>query len=401
MKDLYSRETAYNSYLNFFKSLPDPDKVLTERGLDISVYRDLSYDPHVEACMTSREAGVLQNEWIVEPVSNRGQNRKAVDFITEIFKNIDIERVFREILEAVYFGYAVLEKKYKRDGGSIVFEDIVGKPQEWFRFDTEGRLRFLSKSNMLEGEIVDMQKVELVRYRSSYRNPYGERKLARIFWTVAMKKGGMKWWLQFAEKYGSVFMYARVSGTTEDIDKKKYNTLQMLDDMVNSAVGVFGVGDEIETLNFDRSGNAVFQDLIAFCNAEISKAILGQTLTTQTDGKTGTYAQAKVHQEVRKEILDADKKMVTAVMNRLIWDILSKNFNLSEYPVFTFYEEEDIQNDRAERDTKLKQVGVSFTKQYFIENYNMKETDFEVSETPLFPENTPQFSESKKKTVIL
>ena len=141
--------------------------------------------------------------------------------------------------------------------------------------------------------------------------------------------------------------------------------------------------------------------MIAFCNAEISKAILGQTLTTQTDGKTGTYAQAKVHQEVRKEILDADKKMVTAVMNRLIWDILSKNFNLSEYPVFTFYEEEDIQNDRAERDTKLKQVGVSFTKQYFIENYNMKETDFEVSETPLFPENTPQFSESKKKTVIL
>ncbi len=45
-----------------------------------------------------------------------------------------------------------------------------------------------------------------------------------------------------------------------------------------------------------------------FCNREMSKAVLGQTLTTDTQGSTGTYAAGKIQAEVRQDILEADKK---------------------------------------------------------------------------------------------
>ena len=44
-------------------------------------------------------------------------------------------------------------------------------------------------------------------------------------------------------------------------------------------------------------------------NSEISKAVLGQTLTTEI-GSTGSYAAANTHMAVRQDIIDADKNLL-------------------------------------------------------------------------------------------
>ena len=43
-----------------------------------------------------------------------------------------------------------------------------------------------------------------------------------------------------------------------------------------------------------------------FCNREMSKAVLGQTLTTDTAGATGTYSTGRVHAQVRRDLVQAD-----------------------------------------------------------------------------------------------
>ncbi len=377
--------------------MPDPDKILKDKGEDIKIYRDLMYDSHVDSCVTSRESGLLSNEWKIVPASTRGNNRKAADFISENLKSLDMERIQREIVEAVYFGTSFLEKIKIKDGKNIVYQDVVGKPQEWFRFNAENQPLFISKKNSL-GELVDLSKIEIVQYRASYRNPYGERKLARLFWPVVFKKGGLKFWVQFAEKYGGVFMYAKTPLTDA---KKREEILNMLDDMVHTAVGVFGTTDELQTLNFQKEGGKIYQDLVAVCNAEVSKSILGQTMTTETNG-TGSYGAVKEYNSIRKDIIEHDKTLVVRHMNRLIKEIVDLNFVVSAYPEFRYFEEENIKLERSERDNKLTSLGVLFNKDYFVNNYNLNEKHFEVEEPQkkepsLFPPE--ELEKAKKKRI--
>ena len=63
--------------------------------------------------------------------------------------------------------------------------------------------------------------------------------------------------------------------------------------------------DIIEAAGKAASGQ-VFDGLISTANREISKAILGQTLTTELD-RGGSYAATKEHMEVRSDLVDADK----------------------------------------------------------------------------------------------
>jgi phage gp29-like protein len=64
-----------------------------------------------------------------------------------------------------------------------------------------------------------------------------------------------------------------------------------------------------------RSGGANPYQLMAdFCNREMSKAVLGQTLTTDTSGSTGTYAAASVHAQVRRDLVEADAQALAVTL---------------------------------------------------------------------------------------
>ena len=49
-------------------------------------------------------------------------------------------------------------------------------------------------------------------------------------------------------------------------------------------------------------------------------------------------------------------------------------------PEFVFFEEENLQKERAERDEILNRQGVRFTDKYFQRVYNLDEGDFQLAE---------------------
>ena len=124
---------------------------------------------------------------------------------------------------------------------------------------------------------------------------------------------------------------------------------------------------EIQEANKSSSA-AIYEQLIDKMNAEISKAILGQTLTTEI-GSTGSYAASNTHMGIRQDIIDSDKKLVEQTINQLIQWIYEINFSNAEIPVFELYQEEDVDLALAQRDKILFDSGVKFTKEYFIKTY--------------------------------
>lgn len=356
--------------------LPDPDPVLRKQGQDVRIYEELLTDAHVGSVADSRKAGVLTQEWKIE----RGKaNRRRHAFIESVFEGLDVHRIITEILDAPLFGYKPLEIIWERRDGLIAPGDVVGKPPEWFRFSSENELLFISKENT-NGEPVPPFKFLLAQNDPSYKNPYGKRVLARCFWPVTFKRGGYKFWAMFLEKYGMPLLVGTYPNGTDD--DKINEMLGMLENMIQDAVAVIPEGAQVDTVEPSTSGGTrSYREFLAFSNMEISKAVLGQTLTTEMQS-SGSYAAAQTHFAVRKEIVENDRKIVQETMNGLISFLFELNFGADEpKPVFNLYEEKEVQKERAERDEILSRTGIRFTKEYYMREYDLRNEDFDLVKT--------------------
>ena len=393
-EEIATRKRALNFY-SLANILPDPDIVLKKQGKDIRIYKELLCDPHVFACTQSRKAGVLSLDWEINRGLDKDQNAEDIE---NLLKKLDIQKLMSDILDATQFGFQPLEIIWKRDkSGHIMPERVTAKPPEWFCFDDDNNLKFRTKENYY-GEIVPNKKFLLAQNNPSYNNPYGERTLSRVFWNVTFKKGGLKFWVVFTEKYGMPHLIGKhPRGST----KEETNSLaDMLEDMVQDAIAVIPDDSSIEIQEASKSSSAeIYEKLIDKMNTEISKAILGQTLTTEI-GSTGSYAASNTHMQVRQDIVDSDKKLVEGVINQLIQWIYEINFGNAEVPVFELYEPEDVDLTLAQRDKILSDTGVKFTKEYFIKNYGLEEEDFDIREDiiPASP-NFKEFKEEEEKLI--
>ena len=393
-EEIATRKRALNFY-SLANILPDPDIVLKKQGKDIRIYKELLCDPHVFACTQSRKAGVLSLDWEINRGLDKDQNAEDIE---NLLKKLDIQKLMSDILDATQFGFQPLEIMWKRDkSGHIMPERVTAKPPEWFCFDDDNNLKFRTKENYY-GEVVPAKKFLLAQNNPSYNNPYGERTLSRVFWNVTFKKGGLKFWVVFTEKYGMPHLIGKhPRGST----KEETNSLaDMLEDMVQDAIAVIPDDSSIEIQEASKSSSAeIYEKLIDKMNTEISKAILGQTLTTEI-GATGSYAASNTHMQVRQDIIDSDKKLVEGVINQLIQWIYEINFANAEVPVFELYEPEDVDLTLAQRDKILSDTGVKFTKEYFIKNYGLEDEDFDIREDiiPASP-NFKEFKEDEEKLV--
>ena len=388
--EIATRKRSINFY-SLGSYLPDPDIVLRKQGKDVKIYRELFCDPHVFACIQSRKAGVLSLEWEI----NRGLDKtKDAELVEDLLKKLDIHKLINDILDATLFGFQPIEIIWKKVGNYVLPIELKAKPSEWFCFDEENLLKFRTKEHYW-GEELPPKKFLCPQNNPSYDNPYGKRVLSRVFWPVTFKKGGLKFWVVFTEKYGIPHLIGKHprGATKEETD----NLADLLEEMIQDAIAVIPDDSSVEIKEANKSSSAeIFEKLIDKMNSEISKAILGQTLTTEI-GATGSYAASNTHMAVRQDIIDADKKLVEKTINQLIQWIYEINFANAEVPVFELYEPEDVDLTLAQRDKILYDTGVKFTKEYFIKTYGLEEEDFDIREDIIpINQNFKQFSEQEE-----
>jgi phage gp29-like protein len=376
--------------------LPNPDPVLKKQGKDITIYHELLSDSHIGACETSRKTGVQSLEWEID--RGKAKSRQANE-IKKIFDDLDIDGIVSEMLNAPLYGYQVLEVLWKKGNKFLYPEKVVGKPQEWFVFSEENELLFRTKDNW-NGESLPERKFLLARHKANYKNPYGFPELSRCFWPVTFKRGGLKFWVMFTEKYGMPFLIGKHPRGTPPEENDKL--ADMLERMVQDAIAVIPDDSSVEIKEAGgKSASAdIYEKLLHFCNAEISKALLGQTLTTEIGETGGAYAASQTHMEVRKDIIGSDKKMCVKVFNKLISWIFELNFSSGEMPKFGMWEEEDVDKTLAERDETLTKAGVKFTKKYWQKSYGFDDEDFDVGAIRESTAPAKEFAEKDTKPAL-
>jgi len=360
-------ESATDRLATFLQTLPDPDLTLKAAGLTRADLRRLTKDDEVTQCWEKRVEAVAGMPWRLEP-----NNSRASHWLTEEIEP-HIHDLIVAAMDAVFYGYSVQEVIY-RDGARIGIDRISHKPFEWFFFNAAGELRYRPNdgSGGTEGLPCDPRKFLLSRNRASYSNPYGEALVSRLWWPVFYRAQLWAFRMQALERYGTPLTIGKTMG-----DRSEF--ANQLAQLASNAVVAIGDQDSVEFAEAAQPGKA-FSEAEAELVSRIQKLILGQTLTSEIGG-TGSYAAAEVHYRVMQDKRNADIRMISSAIQRLI-DSLSE-LNGIDAPLFVMADDTGLEMARAERDKILVEAGaLKLTKEYLLDRYDFEEGDFEIGTQP-------------------
>ena len=374
-KEVATRNVA--EFVTGLDYLPNPDTILKNNGGNIKVYREM-IDAHLDAVKNKRFASITSRAWTID--GSKGDQKKA-KFVEEYLWNIDLRNVISQMLEAIGFGYAVHEivwNTVQTDLGTLILPTAIkDRKQEWFKFDSDSKL--LLQTNDGSRREMPERKFLVTRNRPTTANPYGNAVYSRCFWPLAFKKGGLKFWMLFVEKYGMPKAIGKVPPTATE--KEQQDFLKMLVGLVRDAVAVIPQTGSVELLEAGAANANPHKAIVDWADQAMSKAWLGETLTTEQTSSGGTQAMATVHNDVRADLALDDAAMIESSINQLIRWIYEINWpNEKEIPWMNIILPEDLQEARLNRDIKLTQLGVKFNAQYITDVYGIDEKYFEMTE---------------------
>lgn len=361
------QQQATSQLITLLTRLPEQDDVLKKAGVQRHKLETLLSDDEIYQTTETRFDAMAEMPYKLEP--SKGE---AADFILSQLKT-HIDGLLVLAFDARLYGYAVGELVGVYDEqGRFVAKFFGKKPMEWFEPKPDGSLRFFPDTGAggALGIAVDtVDKYCLIRSKPSYKNPKGDALLSRLYWPWFFRTNGWKFWAKFLERFGSPLMVG-----------KSNDTAVMLEALLNihsSAAASINKEDEISAVTTNGSGSSgAFEAFEAASLRRIQKVVLGQTLTSGTDGGSGNRALGDVHNDVRMTKRNSDLKLLTTVCQWFV-NVLCK-YNGFEPHQITFPTDAGIDAARAKRDNDLHTLGVRFNRTYFEDQYNLKPSHFDV-----------------------
>ncbi|MEW6263374.1 MAG: DUF935 family protein [Thermodesulfobacteriota bacterium] len=391
VRDLTSEIAVITKDLDIFqgwlKRLENPDPVLrTEAaGLGLKLYDEVARDPHASSVLQQRILAVVGKEWEIIPASSprasRGrpssltQEQKIADFVAGALEACNFDQARAELLESLLYGYYVVEVLWQVQDGALTVQKLIGKHPRRFIFTPERELRLLTPASLIEGEALPERKFVVMTYGDS-DNPYGRGLGQKLWWPVWFKKNGIKFWLVFLEKFGMPTVKgAYPSGAPPEQQQALMDAI----DAIQNETGI-KIPDtmSIEFLEASRTGTVSHEKLCDYMDRQASKAVLGQTLTTEIKGE-GSYAASETHNDVRQEIVEADADLLDACLNQtLIRWLVDLNFpEVTGYP--TIVTHAGVKPDlkaQSEIDCALvRDIHLPVGRAYFYQTYGLPEPE--------------------------
>ena len=176
-------------------ALPNPDTVLKKLGRDVEVYRDILNDPAIKGAIRRRRSSVVGLEY---GLTQGNASDKTLNLCQQVLANINMRGLTRELHDAALYDYSPADVYWQKQQGLWLPEKEVGKPPEWFSFNHDNELCFRQLGNITGDAVPDMKFI-MARNDATYANPYGVADLAAVYWSAGFRKGGLKFWLRFAD----------------------------------------------------------------------------------------------------------------------------------------------------------------------------------------------------------
>lgn len=290
------------------------DETLLERGgaEGLKIYDRIERDTHAYSVLQKRKHHLVARAWEVVPGGEDKIDIEAADFIRDQLDTIGFDQLTLDLLDATLKGFSVAEAIYLRDGRHVRVDRMVSIDQRRIVFDLDFKPRLLTITAPTKGEELDERKFVVHRFGAKGNNAYGLGLGSRLFWPVLFKREGVGAWLRFLERMAVPIPIGKYPiGTLPGQQRDLMAVLQGLN--YTSAITV-PLGTELDTFESKRSGTVDNEGWQRFWNGEMSKAVLGETLTTEM-GANGARAASETHADMLDQLVDADADLLSGTLN--------------------------------------------------------------------------------------
>jgi len=352
------------------------------------LYSDILMDTHLASVINKRILAVGSSD--IEFRKN-GIPDKAIN---EQIRSPWFRRFIKDVMDAQFWGFTLCQ--FYRDG-------------EWANYDLIPRKHADPVKQIIMRQQTDITGTAWDEYADLIfvgdKDDLGL--LAKAAPWVIYKRNTTADWAQFSEVFGMPireYVYE-----TDDDDARR----RAIEDAENTGSLAVLIHSAESKMNLIESGNKtgsadLYERLCERCNSEISKLILGNTLTTESS-TTGTQALGTVHKKVEDKVAQSDRRYVLDVLNYEMTDIfLSMGIN-TEGGEFCFSEVQDADYNqlqvKANILTQLCNLGVPVDDENiydefpFLEkpkNYNELKKQAQQASEPPQPPTPSKIDETKE-----
>ena len=287
-------------------------------------------DGHIASEMNKRRRACIL-EWEVVPPqkSPTPAEAKAAAQLDELLQEIpDFEDVLFDVTDAIGKGFACLEIEWHRVERFWLPKTITHRPQSWFvlhrGYRQELRLRTHQHVDGVPGQA--LQPFGWLTHVHKAKSGYLERSalFRQLVWTYLFKNYSVGDLAEFLEIYGIPLRVGKYPSSASEAEK--LTLLRALAAIGHNAAGIVPEGMLMEFHNAATGDPKAFELMMNWCERNQSKVILGATLTSGADGKASTNALGQIHNEVRKDLRDADVRQLNTTLTRdLVYAVAALN----------------------------------------------------------------------------
>lgn len=278
------------------------------------IYRDIEIDLHLSGCVSQRVGFVMAKSFkLVDAKGNIN------DQALHLFDQAWFKQLLKYALEANLWGHSLIELgDITTDGdGCPCYTDVKLIPRKHV-IPEYGRVIQQVGQDWTSG--IDYRAEPFTDWLIEAGRPDGLGLYLKAATQTIPKKNMLAFWDSFGEIFG---MPMRIARTTSRDPKVMSQLEKMLKDAGASQYMVAGQDTEIEFVESGK-GDAfnVYDKRIDRANSELSKLIIGQTMTIE-DGSS--LSQSQTHLEVFQNLVDSDCTMLRDIVNNQLIPRMTKH----------------------------------------------------------------------------
>lgn len=285
------------------------------------LYSDILMDTHLTCVIEKRKNAVLCSNIEFQV------NGKPDETVNEQIRSPWFNKLIGDIIDARFWGFSLCQ--FYKEG-------------EWVDYDLVPRKHVDPIKKLILRHQTDVTGLPWDKYTDLLfiGSPSDLGLLAKAAPWVIYKRNTTGDWSQFSEIFGMP-----IQEYIYDSDDEESRQRAMEDAANTGSLAQFFHAKDTEfklTEAGNKTGSAdVYERLCERCNNEISKLVLGNTLTTESS-ENGTQALGTVHKKVEDKVAQADKNYVLNVLNYDMSDIFARMGINTAGGVFCFPEKKEI-----------------------------------------------------------
>lgn len=289
-----------------------------DRRLLYSIYTDVSVDLHLSGCIDQRRGLVMSRSFKIVDAGGNTSEGALHYFRQEWFRQL-----MRHCLDARYWGHSLIELgSLTTDGdGCPCYDGVTLIPRPYV---IPGRHRVITDLGQDWTAGIDYHEKPFAGRLIEAGGPDDLGLFLKAATQTIPKKNTLAFWDTFAEIFG---MPMRIGHTTCRDEKELQRMEGMMAGMGTEFWALFPEGTDIEVVESSK-GDAynVYDRRIDRANSELSKLIVGQTMTVE-DGSS--LSQSQTHLKVLENLVEDDAAMLRDIINnQLLPRMVSHGFPL-------------------------------------------------------------------------